>query len=227
MLRVSCSTVPPIPSQWSLWRALEGRAPGLLLHHPGRPLAVSCVCVCVDAVWGLVVVLACLTFHCVEPGSFCESTPAFLGSAGQAQLVPTCSLRSGGPRGAMSAWVWTRQQVFVELEQRRWRAAFAVRLDQARGLCTPRCLCPVCISCRRPHTCWELFGTWHHWTFEELPCSFTRRCPWLGCNLCLSGVFPGRHPHGPSGSREDVQPVEGRASGSGAAQPEARGSRSA
>ena len=58
--------------------------------------------------------------------------------------------------------MWTRQGVFVELEQRRWRAAFVVRLAQARGLCTPGCLCPVYISCRWPHTCWELFGTWYH-----------------------------------------------------------------
>lgn len=30
----------PAPSQWSFWRALEGRAPGLLLHCPAHPLAV-------------------------------------------------------------------------------------------------------------------------------------------------------------------------------------------
>ena len=73
--------------------------------------------------------------------------------------------------------------VLVELERRRWRAALAVHLEPGPGLCTPRRLCSVYISCRRPHTCWELFGTWYHQTFEERPCSFTGRRPRLGCTL--------------------------------------------
>lgn len=92
--------------------------------------------------------------------------------------MPTCCLRSGGPRGAVSAWVWKQQGVFVELKQVTLEGCVCGApgprpgASAHPGVCVQRML--AADSLTPVGSCLEL-GTTRGY-FEELPCSFTARC---------------------------------------------------